>query len=317
MSKSSKSKSRSRVSSTAYFTAAVWNELGVPYAGQFVTGRGRWLNRMVRWGGSTIGLGGQYSVTNLFLANRHLGLNQLLADLGPTQVIELAAGLSPRGLSWLQHYPDSRYLEIDQPQVIAAKHELLGKRRKTEDGNLRFSIFDFRLGINKLSPQSSVLSPEFPPTPILLSADLLGDEGAELGMRLTEYLDPGLPTVIIAEGITGYLDEMTVRRLLAVIHNIASHFEQATILIDFYLRLERKKHGRVALAMSPAIFFSKLVGAPMQMFLSDEADIRALVESSGFGLDQLYDGSTLAKLAGRPIPPVNLFYIAQIRKFIR
>lgn len=301
-------RSRARVGATAYFTAAVWDELGVPGAGQFATKKGRFLNRVVKWGGFTLGLSGLYSVTNLFLAPRHLGLNILLEILAPTQVIELAAGFSARGSEWTRHHP-GQYIEVDQAHVIAAKQQMLEKwlaaSRQPPAKAVEADALPFGPGQRPTAAHPSALH-------TLLAADLLQDEGEELAARLAELLDPALPTVIIAEGLTGYLDEASMRRLLRSLKTLKDRFEKATLLIDFYVKLDRHKHGRVAWAMAPAIFFSRLARAPMQMFLSDDRAIRAFVESAGFKVKQLYAGQQLATLAGKTPPRLNLFFVAEI-----
>jgi hypothetical protein len=63
-------------------------------------------------------------VVDLMLAARHLGLTALLRELGPEQVIELAAGLSPRGAEWARSHAGA-YIEVDQAVVIAEKRRRL------------------------------------------------------------------------------------------------------------------------------------------------------------------------------------------------
>ncbi len=310
--KAAENKSRARVGATAYFTAAVWAELGVPGAARFDTRKGRWLNRFVKWGGASLGLFGPYSVTNLFLASRHLGLNLLLEQLAPTQVIELAAGLSARGAEWTRrHAGQYQYIEVDQAAVIKAKLGMQNAECRMQNGSpnaeCRMQNAEYGMQVVEGREREGAVHR-------LVAADLLEDEGEGLARRLAELTNPVLPTVIIAEGLTGYLGEASLRRLLRSIHKLCDRYEDATVLIDFYVRLDRRKHGRVALAMAPAVFFSRLARAPMQMFLQDEAAIGALVESEGFEIEQLYAGQALAKLVGCEVAPVNLFYVAQIKK---
>ncbi|MDB6101414.1 MAG: hypothetical protein JWO52_1413 [Gammaproteobacteria bacterium] len=58
------------------------------------------------------------------LLHRHIGIDHLLRQANCPQVIEIAAGFSPRGSSWSGQ---SRvgYFEVDLPAVIAAKRRLL------------------------------------------------------------------------------------------------------------------------------------------------------------------------------------------------
>lgn len=294
MAQDSTSKGRSKsagIGWTAFYTAAVWHELGLPQAHRFVTKRGLFVREVVRFGGGTLGLSGRYSITNLFLAPRHLGLDYLLGELKPVQVIELAAGFSSRGLRWQPEQPEqSRYLEIDQPNVVEYKRELLVKVTTQSNQTVQ---------------------------PILVAADLVQTQGAALVAKLSDYVNPKLPTLIIAEGLTGYMNEKHFRELLRSLGILLDHFEQAELLLDFYLKLTKEKHGRVFWAMWPAQLLWKVGRAPMQMFLQDEKQIRALAESTGFEVTELYAASDLARLIGRPTPPLDLYYVGRLKKVNR
>ncbi len=262
------------VGTTAHFTAAVWQKLGVPGADRFVTAKGQWVRRWVSWGGGLLGLRGGYSVTRLFLAPRHLGLNVLLVQSKATQVIELAAGFSARGAEWTAHHPGV-YIEIDQPAVIAAKRS-------------RFTPL---------------------PNHHLLSADLRQDDLLNLVQPL---LKPDAPTLIIMEGVTGYLGEAALRQVLQKLHHLASWFSQPTVYLDLYLRLERRQHRRVFWAMLPAQILWKVIRAPMQLFLRDQSHMRAILEAEGFCVNRFYSATELSTLANFPPPPLNLFYVVEI-----
>ena len=277
--------SKSRIGWTAFYTAAVWDGLSVPEAYHFVTGRGRFIRAVVGWGGGWLGLAGRYSVTNLFLAPRHLGLNRLLEQSQPPQVVELAAGLSSRGLATTR-WRKCVYIEVDQPAVIAFKQTRL-----------------------QTDPRSLADGAEHH----LIGTDLTRTNPTDLARLLKPHLRSDQPVLIIAEGLTGYLGEPALRLLLKSVRNLASECDDATLLVDFYLRLDWTQHGRVALAMWPARQLWKFLRAPMQMFLRDEADLRSFLASTGFTTLQLYSAQDLASLAGMPAPPLNLFYLAELK----
>ncbi len=283
------------VSRTAHFTAAVWHELKVAGASRFVTRQGCFLRQVVRWGGGLLGLRGDYNVIQLFLAPRYLGIDAWLAQQHFDQIIELAAGLSPRGSQWAQFHPAGTYVEIDQLPVIQLKQ--------------------------------SLLSPLLPNHQLLI-ADLLNDDlavkisGGFLS-RAAASNNPQLATnnsspttLIICEGMTGYLGEEALRQLLQKIWKLAENFENTTILIDLYLKLDWRKHGRIALAMLPPRLLWKILRAPMQMFLRDADHIRALLASENFEVAKIYSVTELAELAQLKPPPVELFYLVQIRPLI-
>jgi O-methyltransferase involved in polyketide biosynthesis len=58
------------------------------------------------------------------LLHRHIGIDHLLQQAECRQVIEIAAGFSPRG-SAVSADSSTRYFEVDLPPVIAAKRRLL------------------------------------------------------------------------------------------------------------------------------------------------------------------------------------------------
>lgn len=60
------------------------------------------------------------------LLHRHLMINHLLAQSNCAQVIEVAAGFSPRGAA-LSEIPSTRYFEVDLPPVVALKAKILGQ----------------------------------------------------------------------------------------------------------------------------------------------------------------------------------------------
>lgn len=276
---------KSRVGWTAFYTAAVWHELGVAHAKRFLTRRGIFVREMARYGGGLCGLRGGYSVTNLFLAPRHLGIDKLLPELQPVQVIEIAAGFTPRGVALSEKLPPGGVVvEVDQPGVVAIKNQLLDKRGRPP-ANYR-----------------------------LVAHDLAHESASTLLEKIGPHVKPTLPTVIIAEGLTGYLNEEALRGVLRTLRTLLEHFTDAKLIIDFYEKLTPARHGRVYWAMLPPRLIWKIMRASMAMFLTDEAQVRRLVESEGFAIRKMYTALELADLAGRERPPLNLFYVTIVQK---
>lgn len=58
------------------------------------------------------------------LLHRHTAINRLLVNAACTQVIEIAAGFSPRG-SMISEDPSVNYIEVDMPEVVELKHKQL------------------------------------------------------------------------------------------------------------------------------------------------------------------------------------------------
>ncbi|MEJ7728145.1 MAG: class I SAM-dependent methyltransferase [Polyangiaceae bacterium] len=118
------------------------------------------------------------------LLHRHTFIDRLLRDSGARQVIELAAGLSRRGLTFSAD-PAMRYTEVDLGGMVAYKTALL---RSTARGREALSRERFQL--------------------------VAGDA---LEVDLQAHRDPAQPLFVIAEGLLMYLSadkqEVLMRRV--------------------------------------------------------------------------------------------------------
>jgi len=56
---------------------------------------------------------------------RHHCINAAIMESGVRQVVELASGISPRGLQWARNVPESIYIESDLPALMIHKSKLL------------------------------------------------------------------------------------------------------------------------------------------------------------------------------------------------
>jgi len=131
---------------------------------------------------------------------RHKLINKLLNESGINQVIELAAGLSPRGLEMTDN-PNFNYIEIDLPDVYMQKKriiEMIGKR-----DNLHVRAGN-AMDINTL----------------------------EDGLSL---LDSRENVVIINEGLLRYLNFKEKERVAKTVHEILERFGGLWITPDISL----------------------------------------------------------------------------------
>ena len=157
------------VSNTAHFTAQVWVRSKLPCAEYFDTPRGRLLYHTTAPFLSTGPRLANLPVLEDILLSRHRMIDQILIDFEPDQVIEFAAGLSPRGL-WYSDAFGTPYLDVDLPGIVQTKRERIGGAA----GDL------YRL----------------------TEMDL--DVSEDYGATLSPYLRPG-KTAVIAEGLLLYL----------------------------------------------------------------------------------------------------------------
>jgi O-methyltransferase involved in polyketide biosynthesis len=114
------------------------------------------------------------------LVLRHLILDRLLAEAASPQVLELAAGLSRRGVT-VSSDPAIGYVEVDLPQMVAHKRALLGR---TEAG---------RAALRR-------------PNLVLVEGDALAPGWEDL-------VDHARPVTVVAEGLLVYLDAEARRSL--------------------------------------------------------------------------------------------------------
>ena len=118
-----------RISFTARYTGHVWQRLGWSDP-RLATPGGRALFQLLR-PAMALGrvLGGGRDLQSL-LAQRHVLIDDTLRAAiegeGIPQVLEIAAGLSPRGLRLRASHPQVRVVEADLPAMAAEKRRRLG-----------------------------------------------------------------------------------------------------------------------------------------------------------------------------------------------
>src|ERR1700716_2463835 len=101
------------ISPTAHYTAYVWYRNGLSDAA-LVTPMGRFFHAALRLPNAMVRAAGLADLDANLLA-RHRAPDELLeravADGRVAQVVEVAAGLSPRGARFTRRHPELRYVE--------------------------------------------------------------------------------------------------------------------------------------------------------------------------------------------------------------
>jgi O-methyltransferase involved in polyketide biosynthesis len=173
----------SRVSPTAHYTAYVWFRNGLSHPA-LATPMGRILyGALAPLNAAYRRLTGNPDLEANLLA-RHRTIDSLLeraiasSEIGST--MEIAAGLSPRGLRFVRRHPDLVYLEGDLPDMAAEKARLLG---------------------GLLGPNHRVAE-----------VNALVDGGRESIAAAADGLPAG-GVGVITEGLLNYFDEASVRGL--------------------------------------------------------------------------------------------------------
>ncbi len=98
----------SRISPTAHYTAYVWHRHGMSTP-ELATAKGRALYHTLQGPNRLLAMAGQADLESMLLA-RHRVIDHLLKEAIKSgrvgQVVEVAAGLSPRGLRMRRRHPE-------------------------------------------------------------------------------------------------------------------------------------------------------------------------------------------------------------------
>lgn len=251
-----------QISPTAYATGHLWVRLGLSHPA-LSTARGRRLDRLFQLFLTALRPLGGTPFDDLMRA-RHQGIDGLLTraiDEGRIgQVIEIAAGLSGRGLRLAERYGDRLlYVETDLPAMAQTKQRLLEKA-------------------DLLSPQHRVIV-----------LDALADEGPNSLAAVAAQLDPKVGTAIITEGLMNYLDPPLARELWARIAQVLQRFPQGLYLSDAYLRGEND-------SLAATLFrkvLARFVRGGMHVHFQSSAHGLRLMRDAGFTKASIHATSAL------------------------
>jgi O-methyltransferase involved in polyketide biosynthesis len=148
-----------------------------------------------------------------FLLARHDLIDHHLTELiesgKATQIIEIAAGLSPRGSRFVERYGDKiTYIEADLPGMVAQKRKLLATRLRA-------------------CPNHHVKV-----------VDAFAEQGAHSLDGLAMQLDTSQGLVVVTEGLLNYFDKDSVLNLWARISSTLAQFPQGAYLSDIHLQAQ-------------------------------------------------------------------------------
>jgi O-methyltransferase involved in polyketide biosynthesis len=248
------------ISPTAHYTGYVWTRNGLSAPG-FETLEGRLMYdalRPVTGLARVIGVG----VLEDALLARHRVIDHLLTteiEAGRvTQVIEVAAGLSPRGWRFSRDFPDLFYVEADLPAMAARKRRVLGRigySHRVED------------------------------------LDALADDGPLSLASIAATLDPQAGLAIITEGLLMYFDRPEVEGMWRRFASALGGFEHGIYLSDLHLHDENNhpvvSAGRTVLGWT--------VRGQVHFSFADEADARNALRAAGFAGSEVHRPAEFAQ----------------------
>jgi O-methyltransferase involved in polyketide biosynthesis len=235
-----------RISPTAHYTGYVWARNGLGDPG-LVTPEGRLLHGTGQLVLGPVGLLGGPTLEHFLLA-RHRIIDLLLAghvSAGRVgQVVELAAGMSPRGLRFTREYPGLTYLEVDLPGMAERK----------------------RAALRRIGSDAERLRVE--------SADVFGPELDELFAGL----DPERGVAVVTEGLLNYFPTEAVVSLWTRIASASARFPEGVYLSDLHLR--PREGGGVDRAF--AALLGTVVRGSVHFHFDDTTAAAAALEEAGF-----------------------------------
>lgn len=237
------------VSPTALYTGAVWARHRLSHPA-FATTEGR---LMYAAGAPAMRLSralGGPTLEGLLLARHRVIDEQLHAAIKAgtvSQVIEIAAGLSPRGWRFARQYGERiRYIEADLPAMAARKRLLLARVGCADGPHHRVADID---------------------------AFAVGGDASLAGIAAT--LDPGSGTAVITEGLINYFPIAAVGALWQRIANTLNGFPNGLYLSDLHVGGENRDIAVRAFVRLLSVFVRGRVhlhfGAPAEA----EAELRA------------------------------------------
>ena len=256
------------ISPTAHYTGYVWARNGLSHR-ELQTHEGRILFQalqLVMTASRMLGRG----TLEAYLLARHRAIDALLQQAidehGVTQVIEVAAGLSPRGWRFSERYGDRlTYIEADLPDMARRKRIALQ-----------------RMGsLNERHRVSEI--------------DALKDEGPGSLPALAGELDRTGGLAIITEGLLGYLPSTAVAEIWARFAAVLSRFASGRYISDLHLGGARTPEVRAF-----RVLLSAFVRGRVYLHFDDAEQAAAALTAAGFASAHVLRAIDVASGANDP-----------------
>jgi O-methyltransferase involved in polyketide biosynthesis len=208
---------------------------------------------------------------------RYKVTDRIITQRGITQILEVAAGLSPRGLAMTEK-PDVVYVVTDLPEILdqaKAIAEAILARLNSSRPNLHFET------ANALSRESL--------------------------LRASMVFVSDRPVAIVTEGLLPYLNREEKTVLARNIHEILSRYPGVWIASDVHtrqyweatLRLDekrRERHNRIASS----------TGSDLESNLfADEDDLRTYFDKAGFRIEEYQYSNVIQDLSSPRLLNLN------------
>lgn len=245
-----------RIGPTAHYTGHVWGRNGLSHP-RFDTVAGRVFHAALTPSMSLSRAVGGPTLEGMLLA-RHRILDALLSeaiDSGEvTQVIEIAAGLSPRGWRFAERYGDRiLYVDADLPGMAARKREALGAAGS-------------RVRVEEL--------------------DALRDSGPHSLAAVAATLDRDAGLAIVTEGLLSYFTTDDVRGMWRRFARVLGDFGTGLYLSDLHVG----RTGRASIDRAFMAALGAFVRGGVQTHFEGDEDAVAELRAAGFAEARLHRG---------------------------
>jgi O-methyltransferase involved in polyketide biosynthesis len=250
-----------RISPTAHYTGFVWYRNGMSHPA-FKTREGQLLHAALRPMNAVYEFAGRASLEGMLLARHRVIdflLEQAIASGEVGQVVEVAAGLSPRGRRFSARHAERGlvYIEADLPGMIARKREVLG-----------------RAGLGSEHHH-------------LVEVDALADDGPRsLFEACGALLDPSLGCALITEGLLGYFDPISVEGMWHRFARFLGGYPSGLYLADLHTRADAEGLRGAKLFQRLLSMFAR---GQVHLHFDGPEDAEEALRAAGFGDATVHD----------------------------
>jgi O-methyltransferase involved in polyketide biosynthesis len=261
-----------RISPTAHYTGYTWYRAGLSEPALATTG-GALLYGLLRPIDAVAARIGSASTQGMLLS-RHVAIDHLLTqaiergEVG--QVLEVAAGLSPRGRAFAARYEERGlvYVEGDLPGMAHRKATILRRAPKRPGRHhvIALDAFDPR----------------------------------EMDALCKRHFDPARGTAIITEGLLMYFDAPRVAQLWRRFHAMLAKFEHGVYWSDLHLGDDLDALPGVRTFIRALSLFTR---GTVHVQFRDETSALDALRDAGFSDVSLRDSQTIAGPLGVQAPP--------------
>jgi O-methyltransferase involved in polyketide biosynthesis len=255
---------RDRIGPTAHYTGYVWARNGLSHA-ELATTEGRILfDSLQPTMLASRALGGP--TLEEYLLARHRAIDALLTQAieegGIGQVIEVAAGLSPRGWRFVQRYGERlQYVEADLPEMAARKRDALER-------------------IGSLGERHRVREVDA----------LRDDDGPGSFAAAIDELDPSQGLAILTEGLLGYLSPDAVAGMWRRFASSLGRFSAGRYISDVHMGGAQTPQVRVF-----RVLLSAFVRGRVYLHFSDAPEAVAALHRAGFATADVRRAADIAE----------------------